>query len=108
MRKWLTDRPYASTSAVFLVIMVFGWWYLGWRWEKLAFMLLLYFIVTLGIRLDEIAKRMGPGSNPNSSAGSGQEDIISLLKDIKISLNAVHAALRDGKQKDNREDRFSE
>ena len=93
MKKWITDRPYLVTSAIFLIIMIAGWQMLYWQAEDFTFLLLLYFIVTLGIRLDDISRKLGRGAgNPN--AGSADQDaIISQLNDIKASLTAINATL---------------
>ena len=93
MKKWITDRPYLVTSAIFLVIMIIGWQILYWQAEDFTFLLLLYFIVTLGIRLDDISRKLGSGAgNPN--AGSADPDsIISQLNDIKDSLRAINSTL---------------
>ena len=56
MKKWISDRPYFVTSAIFLIIIMVGWQVLYWQAEDYTFLLLLYFIVTLGIRLDDIAR----------------------------------------------------
>ena len=65
MKKWITDHPYFCTSIIFLIIIVIGWQVLFWRAENYMFLLLLYFIVTLGIRLDDISRKMGSGSDQN-------------------------------------------
>ena len=93
MKKWITDRPYLVTSVIFLVIMIIGWQILYWQAEDFTFLLLLYFIVTLGIRLDDIARKLGSGAG-NPTAGSADPDsIISQLNDIKASLTAINATL---------------
>ena len=93
MKKWITDYPYFWTSMIFLVIMIVGWQILYWRAENYAFLLLLYFIVTLGIRLDDISRKLGGGVG-NPHAGSGEtENLISQLNDIKVSIRALNATL---------------
>jgi hypothetical protein len=92
MRKWITDHPYFVTSAIFLFVMVVGWQVLYWRAEDFTFLLLLYFIVTLGIRLDDISRKIGGAGKP--TAGSmEQESVISHLNDIKASLRTINATL---------------
>jgi hypothetical protein len=49
---------YLLTSSVFLAIVLFGRWYFGWGQQEFAYLLLLYFLVTIGIRLDEIVKQI--------------------------------------------------
>jgi hypothetical protein len=90
MKKWITDYPYFWTSMIFLVIMIIGWQVLYWQAENFAFLLLLYFIVTLGIRLDDISRKLGGGVG-NPSVGSGEtENLISQLNDIKVSILALN------------------
>lgn len=93
MKKWITDYPYFWTSMIFLVIMLVGWQVLYWQAENYAFLLLLYFIVTLGIRLDDISRKLGGGAG-NPRAGSGEaENLIGQLNDIKASIRTLNATL---------------
>jgi hypothetical protein len=94
MRKWLNDHPYLLTSAVFLAIILFGWRVLYWRWENFAFLMLLYFIVTLGIRLDDISKKIGSGSKPGSVNSAEKDSILSQLNDIKLTLRSLNTTLK--------------
>jgi len=104
MKKWITDHPYFWTSIVFLIIMILGWRVLYWRAENYTFLLLLYFIVTLGIRLDDISRKIGGGAG-SGPAGSGEkENLISQLNDIKASLKAVNASLEKLVEKTDRQD----
>jgi hypothetical protein len=93
MKKWLVNHPYSITSAIFLAIILFGWRVLYWHWENFAFLLLLYFIVTLGIRLDDISKKIGSGSESGSSNSPDAENILSQLHDIKMSLRSLNVSL---------------
>ena len=94
MKKWLNDHPYLFTSVIFIIIVIFGWQFLYWRWENFALLLLLYFIVTLGIRLDDISKKIGSLSHPSSSDSFEKDNIISQLNEIKLSVNSVNITLR--------------
>ncbi|MBT8332104.1 MAG: hypothetical protein KJP06_07215 [Deltaproteobacteria bacterium] len=96
LKKWIADHPYFLTSAVFLVISFVGWRVLYWREEDFAFILLLYFIVTLGIRLDDISRKIGTratgaASNPNSDASLMHQlnDIKKVLLSINTTLNKI-------------------
>lgn len=96
IKKWIADHPYFLTSAVFLVILLVGWRVLYWREEDFAFILLLYFIVTLGIRLDDISRKIGTratgaASNPNSDASLMHQlnDIKRVLLSINTTLNKI-------------------
>ncbi len=104
MKKWITDYPYFWTSIIFLVIMIIGWQVLYWQAENFAFLLLLYFIVTLGIRLDDISHKIGGGVG-NPRAGSGENDnLISQLNDIKVSIRALNATLKKMMEKTEKEE----
>jgi hypothetical protein len=93
MKKWITDHPYFWTSIIFLAIIIVGWQVLYWQAENFAFLLLLYFIVTLGIRLDDISRKIGGGAG-SPRAGSGEnENLISQLNDIKVSIRALNVTL---------------
>ncbi len=99
MKKWITDHPYFCTSIVFLIIMILGWRVLYWRANNFTFLLLLYFIVTLGIRLDDISRKIG------GVAGSVEkENLLSQLNDIKRSLKAVNASLEKLVEKTHQQD----
>jgi hypothetical protein len=105
MKKWITDYPYFWTSMIFLVIMIIGWQALYWRAENYAFLLLLYFLVTLGIRLDDISRKLGGGVG-NPHAGSGEnENLISQLNDIKVSIRALNVTLNKLVEKTGNEDK---
>jgi len=104
MKNWITDHPYFCTSIVFLIIMVIGWQLLYWRAENFMFLLLLYFIVTLGIRLDDIARKIGGGFG-NPAAGTGNnENLISQLNNIQRSIRALNATLNKLIEKTEKED----
>jgi hypothetical protein len=93
MKKWMTDRPYFVTSAIFFIIMVIGWQLLFWQAEDFTFLLLLYFIVTLGIRLDDIARKIGSGAGKTTAGSVDSDSVISQLNDIKASLGNINATL---------------
>jgi hypothetical protein len=93
MKKWISDRPYLVTSAIFLIIMILGWRVLYWQAEDFTFLLLLYFIVTLGIRLDDIARKIGGGAGKMPAGFVERESVTSQLNDIKASLGNINATL---------------
>jgi hypothetical protein len=93
MKKWIIDRPYLSTSIIFLIIIIFGWRFLYWQEENFAFILLLYFIVTIGIRLDDISRKIGGGTIKLPHSSGDKENIIRQLNDIKHSLLTVNTTL---------------
>lgn len=93
MKKWIIDRPYISTSIIFLIVMVFGWRFLYWQEENFAFLLLLYFIVTLGIRLDDISRKIGGGAVSLPHSSGEKETVVRQLNDIRVSLLAINGTL---------------
>ncbi len=93
IQKWTVNHPYFLTSVVFLVILYVGWQVLYWREENFALILLLYFIVTLGIRLDDISRKIGGGAGKLSAGSVDQESVISQLNDIKVSLGNINVTL---------------
>ena len=93
MKKWITDHPYLVTSAIFLIIMIVGWQVLYWQAENFTFLLLLYFIVTLGIRLDDISRKIGDGAGQSPAGSVDRQSVISQLNAIRASLAAINATL---------------
>jgi len=68
---WFSRHPYGITSIVFIIIVLLGWRMLGWGERQLGFLLLLYFIIALGIRLDDISRALGgSGGNPRIVRGN--------------------------------------
>jgi hypothetical protein len=51
-------------------------------------------MVTLGIRLDDISKKIGSLSRPSSPDTDEKDNIISQLNEIKLSVNSVNITLR--------------
>jgi len=93
MKKWIIDRPYTFTSIIFLIVMVFGWRFLYWQEENFAFLLLLYFIVTLGIRLDDISRKIGGGAVKLPHSSEEKDTLVRHLSDIRVSLLAINSTL---------------
>jgi hypothetical protein len=91
--QWTQRHPYALTGILFLAMVLVGWQELGWGERQLGFVLLIYFIVTLGIRLDEIARAIG-GGGPGLRAASGDSaDLCAHLQDIKVLLADIRSEL---------------
>ncbi len=105
MKKWITDYPYFWTSIIFLAIMIVGWQVLYWQAENFAFLLLLYFIVTLGIRLDDISRKIGSGAGNPHAGSRDNQNLISQLNDIKASIRTLNATLNKLVDKTDRENR---
>jgi len=90
MKKLIAHHPYAVTSAIFLVLIAFGFLHLNWRKDDYMFMLLLYFIVTLSIRLDDIVRRIGP----HRETAQAEESVVSALKEISTALKETNYRLK--------------
>ena len=93
MKKWIIDRPYIITSIIFLIVIIFGWRFLYWQEENFAFLLLLYFIVTLGIRLDDISRKIGGGAVKLPHSSEEKDTLVRQLSDIRVSLLAINSTL---------------
>ena len=93
IKNWINDHPYFLTSAVFLVILYVGWRMLYWGEETFAFILLLYFIVTLGIRLDDISRKIGSRAADAAHNPSGNASLMQELNDIKKVLLSINTTL---------------
>ncbi len=104
MKNWISDHPYFWTSLIFLVVILFGWQMLYWRAETYMFVLLLYFIVTLGIRLDDISRKIGGGAAHPYSGAAERENLIGQLNDIKVSIRALNATLNKLVEKTDKKD----
>ena len=104
-KKWISDHPYFTTTVVFLIILFVGWGVLYWREENFAFILLLYFIVTLGIRLDDISRKIGTRTESVTGNPASKASLMHQLNDIKKALLAVNATLNRILEKIDKEDR---
>ncbi|MGD9251067.1 MAG: hypothetical protein PVG19_07575 [Desulfobacterales bacterium] len=93
MKKFLAEHPYTATSGIFVVLITFGFLFLHWRKEDYAFALLLYFIVTLGIRLDDISRQLGIGQTDATSLADKHDRIIRLMQQIQRNLSETNDRL---------------
>lgn len=91
MKKSISQHPYAVTSAIFLLLLVLGLFYLDWRKDDFMFILLLFFIVTLSIRLDEISRQIGSG---RQTASDTDESLLSMMKEIRTLLRESNHRLQ--------------
>jgi hypothetical protein len=92
LSQWLMRNPYSSTSLIFLAVVALGWVLLGWGERQFGFLLLLYFIVTLGIRLDEISRALGGGRGTPAAGAAEEETVIGQLREIRALLAEIKAA----------------
>jgi hypothetical protein len=105
VKNWIFNHPYFLTSAIFLVILYVGWQVLYWREENFAFILLLYFIVTLGIRLDDISRKIGTRPSTAANNPDSEASLMHQLNDIKHALLAINTTLNRILEKTEKEDR---
>jgi hypothetical protein len=102
---WFSRHPYGITSIVFIIIVLLGWRMLGWGERQLGFLLLLYFIVALGIRLDEISRAIGgPGNNPRIVRGE-PESLAAQLREIGSLLRQIQTSLDKASRRDDADER---
>ena len=95
MKKFLAAHPYTVTSGIFIVLITIGFLFLHWRQDEYAFVLLLYFIVTLGIRLDDISRQIGIGAESPATLAEKNDRVISLMQQIEQSLQETNAKLAE-------------
>lgn len=91
--RFIVGHPYTITSLVFLFIVLIGHFLLHWQEDNYGFLLLIYFIVTLGIRLDDISKQLG-STHKRATQFTDEENIIGQLHEIKQYLRSVNVVLR--------------
>jgi hypothetical protein len=102
---WFSRHPYGITSIVFIIIVFLGWRMLGWGERQLGFLLLLYFIVALGIRLDDISRAIGgPGGNPRIVRGE-PESLAAQLREIGSLLRQIQTSLDKPPRRDDADER---
>lgn len=93
MKHWVTDNAYTITAAVFVGVFLFGTFILDWGREDYAFGLLLFLIVTLGIRLDEISRAIGTAHPTEPNNPSPDENLLIIVKDMKVELKRIRKQL---------------
>jgi len=111
MKLNLDKYPYSVTAFVFLVVLLVGNIWLGWGQFALAYFGLLFCIVIIGIRLDEIVRQvhdlgavqrtlLKESGNPGSLTPAVSEirQLNEELAEIKTLLTRIHAALERSSQ----------
>ena len=89
MKFRILNHPYAITNIVFILIGLYGGWYQGWDGMILAFVLGLYLVVIIGIRLDDIQRQIAarPQVPPDQSVLKRIEDMEARLAEISEKLD---------------------
>ena len=111
MKLNLDKYPYSVTAFVFLVVLLVGNVWLGWGQLALAYFGLLFCIVIIGIRLDEIVRQvrdlgavqttlLKESGNPGTftQAVSESRQLNGQLAEIKTLLTRINAALEKNPQ----------
>jgi hypothetical protein len=93
LNQWFSRHPYTIASAIFLALAVFGWRALDWGERQLGFLLLLYFIMTLGIRLDEISRAISGSGGNARPVDQEPESLAEQLREIRLHLRRIQARL---------------
>ena len=97
MRNWFARHPYTITSGVFIGLLLFGWRGLGWGERQIGFALLLYLLVTLGVRLDEISRSLG---GKLDRTASDRDTIVAQLREIRALLQRIEGRLPPAKREE--------
>jgi hypothetical protein len=92
--KWIKEsmaaRPYVATGLVFLGLAVAGVNFFGWWRHEIELLLLLYVIVMLGIRLDDISRKIGAIHAAAKPAPQDDGTILAKLEEIAHSLKVLN------------------
>jgi len=107
MKQFLDKYPYTVTSAIFLVVFTIGTVRFGWGQFVFAYLALLYCIVIIGIKLDEIAVQVRDLAaiqttlrKESGSPGAFTHEILEIQRlndqvgDIKMLLEQIHQSLK--------------
>lgn len=93
IRQWFTDRPYAVAGFIFLGLAIIGVRLLGWWQDELKLLLLLYVLAILGIRLDEISRKLGTLESAAAPDIPETGTILDKLDEIAHSLKVLNHRL---------------
>jgi hypothetical protein len=93
MKFRISDYAYTITGGVFIGVSLFGALFLDWGREDYAFALLLFLIVSLGIRLDEISKHLGTEhKNPVDNRGA-DDRLLTSIREMSAELTRIRERL---------------
>lgn len=98
IKEWIAARPHTVAGLVFLGLAIIGVRLFGWWQDELELLLLLYVIVIIGIRLDEISRKIGtlsaaaPAPDENGTVLSKLTEIAHSLKVLNHYLAKLAAA----------------
>lgn len=105
MKKTINDHPYAVTTVIFLVIFLVGMVYFQWDREELVFLLLLYLVAAIGIRLDDVVQRLDAIEITFEKVQETEETRHREMVKLAAAINRIHgiieadsSSLHPGKQ----------
>lgn len=90
IREWMTDRPYAVAGFIFLGLAIVGVRIFGWWQDELKLLLLVYVLVVLGIRLDDISRKLGTLESAAAPDAPETGTILAKLDEIAHSLKVLN------------------
>ena len=88
--RWISDRPYAVAGFIFLALAIVGVKLFGWWQDELELLLILYVIAIVGIRLDEISRKIGTISASVKPDPDENGTILAKLNEIAHSLKVIN------------------
>ncbi|MFH1981275.1 MAG: hypothetical protein ABIL58_05505 [Pseudomonadota bacterium] len=98
MKIALQKGPYTTTAATFLVILAVGRVFWGWGAVATAFCLLLYCIVAVAIKLDDIAQRLDSLSEQVRRLTTATDGTLSVAQQSASHITAADAGSPDAKR----------
>lgn len=93
IKEWITDRPYAVAGGIFLGLAIIGVNLLGWWQDELEVLLIVYVIVIVGIRLDDISRKIGNSKTPAATQTDETQTILAKLDEIAHALKVLNHQL---------------
>ena len=82
-----------NISEIFVVILVFGAFYLNWGQSQYAFALIIFFLVLVGIRLDEVVQQLREVKAHLQTGHEQGEDRAGNLAAIRSTLVSIREIL---------------
>ncbi len=93
MKFRISDYAYTITGGVIVGVLLFGTVFLDWGREDYAFALLLFLIVSLGIRLDDISKILGTDRTEASDSRNTDGSLLAVIREMDIELKRIRKRL---------------
>jgi len=84
MLKYFSEHPFVVANGAFALVALFGRRLLEWGAPDYAFLLMLYLVVVIGIRLDDIHQQMAA-----AKAARAEPQILEKLARTQASLEAL-------------------